>query len=359
MAALLKRWWLQPGHYDWFSGYLHARGMSGATRSMMAAISGSLALCLVALLISADGPHGAVPVVMTWTAFAGGVAGVVLWAARWPTHAQSVKFALVTNTSIALACLAHPDPMAALIGCIAFATTGAYVAFFHTSKYVFYNFTVAAGVAISAAVRLASEGHVALAGVDLFLVLQVNIALPLAIQVLIRALGSDLAHADLDPLTGLCNRRAFQHQTLGLVMARPVPDMFLLMAVVDLDDFKALNDRDGHSAGDRALVEVANALRASTRDTAVIARSGGEEFTIADTSHAGDPLPLAQRICEHIADLPVGVTASVGTAVAPLGGVHDGQFQPLLDYLVSAADKAMYRAKRGGGNRFVNQGVDD
>ncbi len=359
MTALVRRWWLQPGHYDWFSGYLHARGMSGAIRTMMAGISGSLALCLVALLMSVDGPHGAVQVVMTWTAFAGGVAGMLLWAARWPTHAQSVKFALVTSTSIALACLAHPEPMAALIGCIAFATTGAYVAFFHTSKYVFYNFTVAAAVAVIAAVELAARGHPALAGVDLFLVLQVNIALPLAIQILIRALGNDLVHADLDPLTGLCNRRAFQHQTLGLVMARPVPDMFLLIAVIDLDDFKALNDRDGHSAGDRALVEVANALRASTHDTAVIARSGGEEFTVADTSHAGDAMPLAQRICEHIAGLPVGVTASVGTAVARLGGVHDGQFQPLVDYLVSAADKAMYRAKRSGGNRFVDQGRDD
>lgn len=359
MAALLKRWWLQPGHYDWFSGYLHAHRMIGAVRAMMAVIAGSLALCLVALLLSSDGPRAALPVAMTWTAFAGGVAGVVLWSARWPTHAQSAALALWTTMSIALACLAHPDPMAALLGSIAFATSGGYVAFFHTSKYVVYNFTVAAGVALVAAVRLASEGHLALAGVDLFLVLQVNIALPLAIQVLIRALSSDLAHADSDPLTGLSNRRAFQHQTLGLVMARPDPDMFLLMAVIDLDDFKALNDRDGHSAGDRALVEVANALRASTYDTAVIARSGGEEFIVADTSHAGDALPLARRICERIAALPVGITASVGTAVTPLDGVQRGQYQPLVDYLVGAADTAMYRAKRGGGNGFRHHGRDD
>ena len=356
MAELLKQWWRQPGHYDWFSGYLHARGMGGALRAMMAATAGSLALCLVALLFSTDGPHGPLPVAMTWTAFTGGVAGLILWALRWPTHAQSMWFACVTNTSIALACLAHPDPRASLIGCIAFATNGAYVAFFHTSKYVFYNFTVAAAVALFAATRLASQGHVALAGVDLFLVLQVNIALPLAIQVLIRTLSADLALADLDPLTGLCNRRAFQHQSLGLIMARPGPHMFLLIAVVDLDDFKALNDRDGHSAGDRALVEVANALQASTRDTAVIARSGGEEFIVADTSRAGDPAPLADRICRAIADLPVGVTASVGTTCAPLDGVDDGQHQPLVDYLIGVADKAMYRAKRAGGNGFHEHG---
>ncbi|MDT5176419.1 MAG: hypothetical protein QOJ95_617, partial [Mycobacterium sp.] len=118
MAAAFERWWLQPSHYDWLSGYLHARGISGAARTMMAAIAASLSLCLVALLVSADGPRGAIPVAMTWAAFGGGVAGVILWSTRWPTPIQSVGFAVVTNTSIALACLAHPDPAAALMGCI-------------------------------------------------------------------------------------------------------------------------------------------------------------------------------------------------------------------------------------------------
>ena len=342
---------VQTEHYDWFSGYLHTRGLTGPVRAAMAVIAASLALCLIALLSSADGPRGTVPSVMTWTAFGGGIAGVILWSARWPTHRQSVGFFLVTTASIALGCLAHPAPMASLVGCIAFATSGAYVAFFHNIGYVCVNFLVAAGVASFAAARLASEGHLALAGVDLFLVLQVNVALPLAILVLIRALGADLVRADLDPLTGVCNRRAFQHQTQGLAMARTGTGMSLLMAVIDLDDFKALNDRDGHSAGDRALVAVAHALQASAGATAVIARSGGEEFIVADTSNTGDPEPLAHRICTAIAELPVGITASVGTASAPLDGVPDGNYLPLVDYLVATADEAMYQAKRSGGNQ--------
>jgi diguanylate cyclase (GGDEF)-like protein len=359
MPVPLKQWWLQPSHYDWLSGYLHARGIANATRLMMAGISASLAMCLVALLVSSDGPHGTLPVAMTWTAFAGGVAGLILWTVRWPTPAQSLGFAAVTNVSIALACLAHPSPMASLTGCIAFATSGGYLAFFHTSRYVFYNFAVAAGVALYAAIRLASHGHLALAGVDLFLVLQVNIALALAIQVMIRALGNDLVRADLDPLTNLCNRRAFQLETLSLLMARPAPEMFLLVAVIDLDDFKAINDRHGHLAGDRALVEVANALRSSTCDTAVIARSGGEEFIVADTSHAGDAAALAQRICEAVADLPADITASVGTAFSPLDGVPARQHKALVDHLVGVADKAMYHAKRSGGNGFRQHGRPD
>jgi diguanylate cyclase (GGDEF)-like protein len=357
VVALLKRWWQQPAHYDWLSGYLHARRMGGAARLMMASIALSLALCLVALMASPDGAVGPVPVAMTWIAFAGGVFGVVLWMVRWPTRAQSVAFAVVTNTSIALACLAHPNPLAGLIGCIAFATSGGYIAFFHTSKYVLYNFTVAAGVAIYQAIRLADSGHTALAGVDLFLVLQVNIALPMAITVLIRAMGNDLAHADRDPLTGLLNRRAFQQKALGLLLARPAPNMFLLVVVIDLDNFKALNDRFGHSVGDQALVQVAGALRSSTRETAITARSGGEEFIVVDTSYADDPGPLAKRICDAIAHLPVPVTASVGTACAPLQNRHDDGLQTLIDELVTAADEAMYSAKRFGGNRFHHHGT--
>lgn len=352
MFAALKRWWQQPSHYDWLSGYLHARGWSGATRILMASIAASLALSLIALLFSVDGPDGLIPAVMTWSAFAGGVAGSILWMVRWPTESQSIGFALVTNTSIALAVLAFPDPLAALLGCIAFAISGAYIAFFHSSKYVCYNFVVAASVGIVEGLRLAAQGHPSLAGVDLFLVLQVNIALPLAIQVLIRALGTDLVHADLDPLTGLLNRRAFQHRALGLLLSRPAPEMYLLVVMVDLDDFKALNDRDGHAAGDQALEQVAQALRTSTRDTAVIARSGGEEFIVADTSYSTDPTPLAGRICSAIAELPSPVTASVGTASAPLLGVHDSSLQPLIARLVDAADDAMYNAKRKGGNRI-------
>lgn len=354
--ASFARWWRQPSHYDWLSGYIQARGISRVIRFVMASISVSLSLCLVALVMGADGPRDPLPVAMTWAAFAGGVAGAILWSVRWPNPAQSVAFALVTNASITLACLAHPDPVASLVGCIAFATSGAYIAFFLTSKYVVFNFTVASVVATAAAVQMASNGHVALAAVDLFLVLQVNIALPLAIQFLARSFCNDLARADLDPLTNLRNRRSFQLETTSLLLARSAADVFLLVAVVDLDDFKSINDRHGHLAGDRVLVEVANALRASTCDTAIVARSGGEEFVVADTSHTGDATPLARRICDAIAGLPFPVTASVGTACVRLDRVPAGQQDSMVHYLVGVADKAMYRAKRSGGNGFHHYG---
>lgn len=347
----LRRWWTQPSYYDWLSGYLRRHGVSRVVRVSLASLLASLALCLAVLLLSSDGPRGPVPVTMTWIALSGGVAAALLWTLRWPTHRQSVAFFLTSNTSVALACAAHPNPLAALIGCIAFALFGGYIAFFHTFKYVLYNFAVAASVGVYEAVRLALLGQPALAGVDLWLVLQINIALPVAILILIRALSNDVVHADFDPLTGLLNRRGFQHVALAVLLARPAGASWLVAAVIDLDRFKSLNDKYGHAAGDQALSQVAQALRA-TCTTAVIARTGGEEFVIADIASRDDTGPwLAQRICQAIARLSSTVTASVGSACTALEGAGEHDYQSLLDEVVHAADTAMYTAKRNGGNQ--------
>jgi diguanylate cyclase (GGDEF)-like protein len=323
---------------------------------MLSSIAASLAISLLVLLDASDAPRATIPMGMMWVAFGGGVAVAILWASRWPTRRQSMVFGLVSNASIALACLAHPIPLAALIGCIGFAMTGAYFALFHTIGYVVYNFAVAASVGLAQAFRLGTSGHIALAGVDLFLVLEIIVALSLAIHLLVRALGVDLLGADRDPLTGLLNRRAFQHKSLGLVVTRRTADTHLMVALIDLDKFKELNDAHGHLAGDQALAVVAQTLRANSRDSAVIARSGGEEFLIADTLSAADPSAMAQRVCDAVAALPLLITASVGTASFPLGDLRATTPQVVIDELIAAADAAMYRAKRLGGNQIHHHG---
>ncbi|PRC55662.1 GGDEF domain-containing protein, partial [Mycobacterium sp. ITM-2017-0098] len=82
-------------------------------------------------------------------------------------------------------------------------------------------------VATSQALEVAMHGRAALAIVDLFLVVQANIAMPLAVHVLFRALRGDLDHADLDPLTALLNRRAFRRQTLAMIARRSREDGYL------------------------------------------------------------------------------------------------------------------------------------
>ncbi|WP_286149297.1 GGDEF domain-containing protein [Mycobacterium sp. IS-1496] len=333
------------------SDYLAARRMTGAVRLMMGGIAASLALCLV-ILLRYDGPQDTVPVAMTWAAFGGGAVGVVVWLRRWPTHTESVVFAVVSNAAIALSCLAYPNPHGALLGCISFATIAAYIAFFHSTALVLYNFAVTAVVSVIAALRIAMSGHPAMAVVDLFIVVQINIAMPVAIHVLVRALGVDLARADRDPLTGLLNRRAFHTQSAKLLAAESGhAGSHLVMVVVDLDDFKQINDTYGHQVGDETLIAVGQALsRAVVGAPAVIGRSGGEEFVVAAVLDTDDPGPLAQRICEEIAALPEPVTASVGTACTALDPVP-GSHESTLARMVRAADAAMYEAKRAGGNK--------
>ncbi len=355
VATPASGWSVRANHYEWITDYLSERGATGAVRAVMAGVAVSFAICLVVLLRSVDGPPAGAPLIMMWMAIIGGLASAAVWVRSWPTRRRSVVIALLAMGSVALACLAYPDPQGALTGCIAFATTAAYIAFFHSTALVILNFVVAASVAVVAASRIAQSGHLALAAVDLFLVAQINIVMPVAIHLLVRALGADLERAGRDPLTGLLNRRLFQRRVPRMVHDRNVaPGDHLVVAMIDLDEFKRLNDTYGHQVGDDALVAVGRALRRAVADTpAVIARSGGEEFVVAAVYETADPRALARRVCEGIAALPMSVTASVGTASAPIRSlrrpsVHLGSY---VESLVADADEAMYAAKRAGGNR--------
>lgn len=159
--------------------------------------------------------------------------------------------------------------------------------------------------------------------------------------------------ADADPLTGVLNRRAWTDGALATLeegMGRPVALLFL-----DLDHFKALNDRHGHAAGDRALVAVAGALRHELRPSDLLGRYGGEEFVAllqgADRENA---VQIATRLCRRVSRLDVHVggnealTVSIGVAIRnPADTVQS---------LIERADQAMYAAKLGGRNRVICSG---
>ncbi|PYQ48332.1 MAG: diguanylate cyclase [Acidobacteria bacterium] len=156
-----------------------------------------------------------------------------------------------------------------------------------------------------------------------------------------------------DSLTGLANRRLFQeHLTLALALAqrkrRPVAVLFL-----DLDNFKVVNDSLGHTLGDSLLREIATRLKGSVREGDVVARVGGDEFTIVlqELEKKEDAASMAQRVLRLIAE-PIDIdgqrlyiTASVGITVYP----DDGED---AETLLKNADNAMYRAKAVGRNCY-------
>jgi diguanylate cyclase (GGDEF)-like protein len=161
-----------------------------------------------------------------------------------------------------------------------------------------------------------------------------------------------------DELTGLVNRRRFLaalQSEIGRAQRVGAP---LSVILADLDDFKLINDRFGHHAGDEVLQAFADLVRAYGRDVDIAGRLGGEEFALLlpETDVAGAAAG-AERLCRSLAQLriwlgegrEVSVTASFG--VAELGA---GQSS---NELLRAADTALYRAKEEGKNSVARAGA--
>ena len=167
-----------------------------------------------------------------------------------------------------------------------------------------------------------------------------------------------------DPLTGLANRRAFFEQAEkdfdGAARPGTVP---IAVMMVDIDHFKQINDGFGHAAGDVALKHVGqaikNAVANGTQTDCLVARIGGEEFAVLLTGDAANTATaMAEAICRHVrrAALRVGdvcVTATVSVGVACRTGTE------LVDTVMSAADRAVYEAKRAGRDRWLFARTED
>jgi diguanylate cyclase (GGDEF)-like protein len=149
-----------------------------------------------------------------------------------------------------------------------------------------------------------------------------------------------------DPVTGLANRRAFDDQ-IYLQSQLDAPPGVLLM--IDVDDFKQINDTHGHEAGDRTLRLVGEAIAESIRPQDFAARIGGDEFAaILPVAGLAPPREVAERIRCAIAATAAQVTVSIGVASL----ARDARAALL------AADEALYDAKSGGRNQ-VSCGSDN
>lgn len=169
------------------------------------------------------------------------------------------------------------------------------------------------------------------------------------------ALGQE---ALTDPLTGLANRRHLEHFMRNIASDHGELGREMSIALVDIDHFKQINDRFGHSKGDEVLTALASILHRNTRTGDLAVRFGGEEFVIFFASAA---LLEARKICERLrreverhswADLhdQLSVTVSIGVSRLP----HGGDLRPTLE----RADAALYRAKGAGRNRVCSDADD-
>ena len=162
-----------------------------------------------------------------------------------------------------------------------------------------------------------------------------------------RAIAQDRA-ANRDPLTGVYNRTAFERQVTKCVRGAE-PDLCGVLMVLDVDDFKRINDNNGHLAGDQALRKVARILRTTFRQSDVIGRLGGDEFLVFLNDYL-DQERLSQRLCQlldqldAIAEYPLA--SSIGVTFVRKRG---------FDYTrcLAEADKALYYGKQTGKHQFI------
>ncbi|HKI91308.1 MAG TPA: GGDEF domain-containing protein, partial [Gaiellaceae bacterium] len=154
-----------------------------------------------------------------------------------------------------------------------------------------------------------------------------------------------------DHLTQLPNRRAFAEVGAAELARARRSQRPLAIAIVDVDDFKHINDTYGHAVGDHVLRGVADVLRAEFREIDVAARHGGEEFAVLlpETDLTGAQ-EAAERFIVALAGHEFGDGRTIPHGITASAGVASGIDTP-IDELLDAADRALYRAKERGKNQ--------
>lgn len=161
--------------------------------------------------------------------------------------------------------------------------------------------------------------------------------------------------AERDGLTGLYNVAALNTKVSEVLNHRNQNPGLHLFVLIDLDNFKEINDNFGHQYGDKVLTEVAQILRNMFRRDDIVARLGGDEFVVFLVNAASYEVmkPLFQRLCDKLSrtytqnDISVKISASLGISVAPEQGTT-------FKELYKKSDMALYQVKKQSKNGFKN-----
>jgi diguanylate cyclase (GGDEF)-like protein len=161
-----------------------------------------------------------------------------------------------------------------------------------------------------------------------------------------------------DPLTGVANRAGFELAFTAAIADAQERGHVVALALLDLDDFKRINDNLGHAAGDHLLQVVATRLRACMRPSDTVARLGGDEFVLVmpNIRYPDGVVVVANKVIEQVVQPlrvdghDIAVTVSIGISAFPNDGMDAAS-------LLKSADLAMYRAKRAGRNGYVLHGA--
>lgn len=348
-SKTLRAWWNDPVDYRWLVHTLAERSALGPLKVLIGVAGAAIAVMGAVIAGTPVGPAGDPGIASTLGVLCGTLWALRWWLLSWPSKTESLALIGGADVLFTVEFLQVPDRLFGAMGAVLLVVTGSYLGFFHSARALAAHSVWSLLSVIVFSVRIATGGgDIRLAcAVGLLLFVSVVSALP-ALQILYWLLRTESLS---DPLTELLNRR-------GLEIRLPLMvDRFPAICVMsfDLDRFKSVNDTWGHRVGDTVLVRTARRLHAAAGETAVVARTGGEEFVVAAPMDAAAARAEAERLRRVVADPPetaVEVTASVGVAVFD-ATTCPGCPRPTPDRLLQSADAAMYRAKHSGGNLVV------
>lgn len=280
-----------------------------------------------------------------------------LWLVKpFPGRAAVIGFGIYADVGTA-STLWFNSPSDSLVICVLFAVIGTYCTFFLSLRWLAAHLAFAAACVTAMAVTVYVTGGSDLAS----LILRTNVILLVVIGVaptshlLVTVLSDDARSSQLDPLTGLLNRRGLDAALDDMAPLGREHDQCIAVVMVDIDRFKSVNDVYGHEEGDAVIVRVAQRLGAHMGDYGVLARTGGEEYlAVVSTSrlHVDALVHGIRRALRDPADT-VAVTVSVGAAIVYWNSPLREQEVDIITRATRVADSMMYEAKAAGGNRVV------
>lgn len=358
-SSFVRRWWSGPVDYVAQVEYFGKRAMAGAIQTLIGLGTGMNGILSFALLLPfAKSPASHVVVVLFGLLQIGW--GWAWCRLPWPSRKTSLAFVISADVGIAAMALVDGGWLLGLFGFNAFGMISVYLMFFDGPKllagHTLWILLTTAAFAMHVGAS-ANVGALSFAASTLAAIAPV-VATPLGIQLGIWAMRNDANESVTDPLTGLLNRRGLHLHIEDLLREAGPGATEVAVVVIDLDRFKDVNDKYGHTVGDAVLIRSARRIKAAVRGSALVARVGGEEFVVVDLADRDgmEKVDFSGIVDAIAAPADHAVTASVGITSIGLESLTAPEVDlvAMLDVSIARADRAMFAAKRNGGNATIH-----
>ncbi|MGV0742371.1 GGDEF domain-containing protein [Mycolicibacterium sp. XJ870] len=340
-------------HYYGRTALLAMQGQRTRMRRLVALTITCVSGVPLLLIFTPAGPAGT----LRYAAVAVSACGLIMawwwWRRQWPSRTQSWLVVSIGTVAIAAVCAMMANPVVGLLSAAVLSLVTNYAAFLHSRRVLALSW-LAAGIVVTALAARVAATDIALAVCGAAMAMLVIVSTSAMCRLAVELLEHDnVQHPnEIDPLTGLLNREAFDIHAATMVGSHSRhDDQYLVIVAVGIDDMPLLSDMDGTHSTFHARVAVGQAMRETVRHRVPLAHVSDSEFLIADVFKTNDPSPLVDRIRIAISTTPMRLTASIGTACSPLRPLIELPVEQVIDALIDLAVRAMNQSRAAGGNQ--------